>query len=263
MIGIFDSGVGGLSVWRELIALMPQESYTYISDGAYCPYGPKDRGVITERACIITDFLISKGAEVVVIACNTATAAAVEHLRSHYDIPFVGMEPALKPAALSSESGVVGVLATAGTFKGRLYLDTLARFAQDVKVVERVGSGLVEAVEAGDLDSPQVEALVRSYVEPMIEEGADHIVLGCTHYPFLESVVKRVVGDRAVIVNPAPAVAKQVLRVLNQVRKINLNSAVMGSTMFYSTSSAAVLRGLAQMICTDIPDDQFEGDLSL
>lgn len=255
MIGIFDSGVGGLSVWRELVSLMPQESYIYVSDGAFCPYGPKDKDLIAERSCKITDFLLSKGAEVVVIACNTATAAAVDFLRSHYDIPFVGMEPALKPAALSSESGVVGVLATAGTFKGRLYLDTLARFAQDVKVVERVGSGLVEAVEAGNLDSPQVEALVRSYVDPMIEEGADHIVLGCTHYPFLRPVVERVAGGRAVIVNPAPAVAKQALKVLGR------TSGGVGGTKFYSTSSVDVLKKLARMISNNLPDEDFIGDL--
>ena len=185
MIGVYDSGVGGLSVWRELVKLMPDEDYVYFSDAAYCPYGPKDPAFIVERASAVTDFFLEKGCELIVVACNTATAAAISHLRAHYSIPFVGMEPAIKPAILRSRSGVVGVLATAGTFKGKLYLSTLARFAGDVKVIERVGEGLVETVEKGILDGPEVEALVRRCIDPMLEAGADHIVLGCTHYPFL------------------------------------------------------------------------------
>jgi glutamate racemase len=209
MIGIFDSGIGGLSVFRELTRLLPAERYVYFSDSRNCPYGPKEAPFIKERSSQITDFLIEKGAELIVVACNTATAAAIKHLRENYRLPFVGMEPAIKPAILRSESGVVGVLATAGTLKGALYLNTLATFKGNVKVIERIGEGLVEAVERADFDSPEVEALLRGYIEPMLEEGADHIVLGCTHYPFLQDTIKKIVDGRAKIVNPAPAVARQ------------------------------------------------------
>lgn len=212
MIGIFDSGIGGLSVFKELSRLMPAESYVYFSDSRNCPYGPKEPEFIRQRSRQLTDFLIDKGADIVVVACNTATAAAIKDLRERYDLPFVGMEPAIKPAILHSQSGVVGVLATAGTLKGPLYLKTLATFKGDVKVIERIGEGLVEAVERADFDSPEVESLLRGYIEPMLSEGADHIVLGCTHYPFLQNTIKKIVADRARIVNPAPAVALQAKR---------------------------------------------------
>ena len=233
MIGVYDSGVGGLSVWRELVKLMPDEDYVYFSDAAHCPYGPKDPSYVVERACAVTDFLIDKGCSLIVVACNTATAAAISYLRSHYDIPFVGMEPAIKPAILHSRSGVVGVLATAGTFKGKLYLNTLARFSGNVKVIQRVGEGLVETVEKGVLDGPEVEALVRRCIDPMLEAGADHIVLGCTHYPFLQPVIERLAGPGVTIVNPAPAVARQAQRLLN--KKVEPSQRE-GSTEFCSSS---------------------------
>ena len=233
MIGVYDSGVGGLSVWRELVKLMPDEDYVYFSDAAHCPYGPKDPSYIVERACAVTDFFLAKGCSLIVVACNTATAAAISYLRSHYTIPFVGMEPAIKPAILHSRTGVVGVLATAGTFKGKLYLNTLARFSGDVKVIERVGEGLVETVEKGILDGPRVEELVLRCIAPMLEAGADHIVLGCTHYPFLQPVIERLAGPAVTVVNPAPAVARQARRLLG----IKIEpSQRKGSTEFCSSS---------------------------
>lgn len=219
MIGVYDSGEGGKSVLKELRRLMPWEDYIYYGDKAYCPYGPKSPEFIITRACAVTDYLISRGCEVIVVACNTATAAAISYLRSHYQIPFVGMEPAIKPAVLHSKSGVVGVLATAGTFKGRLYLNTLARFSGNVKVIERIGEGLVETVEKGVLDGPEVEEMVRRCIAPMLEAGADHIVLGCTHYPFLQPVIERIAGPGITVVNPAPAVAAQTKRVLEGIKK--------------------------------------------
>lgn len=219
MIGVYDSGEGGKSVLKELQKLMPGEDYLYYGDKAWCPYGPRRPEFIIERACAVTDFLLSRGCEIIVVACNTATAAAISYLRAHYDVPFVGMEPAIKPAVLHSKSGVVGVLATAGTFKGRLYLDTLARFSGNVKVIERIGEGLVETVEKGVLDGANVERLVRRCITPMLEAGADHIVLGCTHYPFLQPVIERIAGPGVTVVNPAPAVAAQAKRVLEGVKK--------------------------------------------
>lgn len=220
MIGVYDSGEGGKSVLKELVRLMPGEDYVYYGDSAYCPYGPKKPEFIIERASAITEFLIKKGCEMIVVACNTATAAAISYLRANYPIPFVGMEPAVKPAVLQSKSGIVGVLATEGTFKGRLYLDTLARFQADVKVIERVGEGLVETVEKGILDGPEVESLIHKCIDPMLEQGADHIVLGCTHYPFLQNVIERLAGPGVTVVNPAPAVARQAKRILEGIKKI-------------------------------------------
>ena len=251
MIGVYDSGVGGLSVWKELRAGMPSETFCYVSDGAFCPYGPKAPAFVVERALAVSRFLIARGAEMIVVACNTATAAAIATLRATFDIPFVGMEPALKPAALHSQSGVVGVLATAGTFKGRLYLNTLARFSGRVKVIERVGTGLVELVEQGTLDGPEAESLVSRYVVPMLDAGADHIVLGCTHYPFLTPVIEKTVAGRAAIVNPAPAVARQALRVLSGIRDLSEGP---GTSAFFSTGDDSVLRVLVRKIAGEEAD---------
>lgn len=234
MIGVYDSGEGGKSVLKELVAQMPQEDFIYFADTANCPYGPKAPEFIIERAFRISDFLIGKGCEMIVVACNTATAAAIDSLRARYDIPFVGMEPALKPAALRSRSGVVGVLATAGTFKGKLYLNTLSNFSGEVRVIERVGEGLVETVEKGILDGPQVEALVHKCIDPMLDAGADHIVLGCTHYPFLQPVIERIAGEGVTVINPAPAVARQAKRILEGIKKLE-PSTRKGSIQYFNS----------------------------
>lgn len=234
MIGVYDSGEGGKSVLKELVEAIPQEDFIYFSDSAYCPYGPKAPEFIMERAFRISDFLIGKGCEMIVVACNTATAAAIDSLRARYVIPFVGMEPALKPAALRSRSGVVGVLATSGTFKGKLYLNTLAHFSGEVKVIERVGEGLVETVEKGILDGPQVEALIHKCIDPMLEQGADHIVLGCTHYPFLQPVIERIAGEGVTVINPAPAVARQAKKILEGIKKME-PSTRKGSIQYFNS----------------------------
>ena len=221
MIGVFDSGAGGLSVWKELVKTMPSEDYFYISDAAYCPYGRKSKEMILERASAISRFLIERGAEIIVVACNTATAAAIDGLRQSFDIPFVGMEPAVKPAAALTKTGVIGVLATHGTLQGSLYKATSEKYARrkEVKIIEEVGDGLVELVEGGDAQSPEAEALVKKYIDPMIEAGADCVVLGCTHYPFLETIIRKVSSDKLIVINPAPAVAKRARQLLEKVRR--------------------------------------------
>lgn len=250
MIGIFDSGIGGLSVFKELVRLMPAEDYVYFSDSRYCPYGPKEAEFIRQRSRQLTEFLIGKGADIVVVACNTATAAAIRDLRERYDLPFVGMEPAIKPAILHSRSGVVGVLATAGTLKGPLYLKTLATFKGDVKVIERIGEGLVEAVERADFDSPEVEGLLRGYIAPMLDEGADHIVLGCTHYPFLEGTIQKIVEGRAKIVNPAPAVARQAKRLYTaEAHRTGTPHCEFHSSTAFSTPVKAIIHTLTSLPC--------------
>jgi glutamate racemase len=189
----------------------------YYADTAFCPYGTRTAADIIVRADAITGFLRAKRVKLIVVACNTATAAAITHLRNTYkEVPFVGMEPAVKPAALHSQSGVVGVLATRGTFKGRLYHDTLERFAAQVKLIEQPGDGLVELVEAGHLESPEVYRLLEKYLRPMLDAGADHIVLGCTHYPFLIPAIKKIAGEQVHLVDPAPAVAQRVKALLEQ-----------------------------------------------
>ena len=226
MIGIFDSGMGGLSVLREVVKTLPGEDYVYYADSAHCPYGDKTQKFVTARSSAITEFLLSKGCSTIVIACNTATSAAISSLREHFSgIPFVGMEPAVKPAALGTRSGVIGVLATAGTLKGSKYLDLRQHYQRgNIRIIEQVGKGFVELVEKEfltkgiDLNisvtlSEESESIVRASVSPLLEEGADTIVLGCTHYPFLEEIIRKTAGEGVCIINPAPAVAAQVARV--------------------------------------------------
>lgn len=215
-IGIMDSGVGGLSVLREILKVLPQERYVYFSDNAWCPYGEKNPEFIQERCRHITELMLSKGAAAMVVACNTATAAAIQTLRSEYGIPFVGMEPAVKPAALGTRSGVIGVLATAGTLKGSKYLHTKGRFQDNVKIVEHIGQGFVELVENGELNGPHAEQVISASLEPLLEAGADTIVLGCTHYPFLLETLRKVAGPGINFIDPAPAVARRLVDVLSE-----------------------------------------------
>ena len=216
MIGIFDSGVGGLSVFREVRKLLPEESYIYYSDNAHCPYGEKSVEYIIGRAREITSFLIGKGAEIIVVACNTATAAAIATLRAEFPIKFIGMEPAVKPAVKSTKTGVVGVLATAGTLKADKYLHTREKFSEGIKIVEHIGQGFVELVEKGNVSGPEAESIVEKSVRPLIEAGADTIVLGCTHYPFLAETIMKAAGTPVTLIDPAPAVAKHLMEVMQE-----------------------------------------------
>lgn len=217
-IGVYDSGFGGLSVWRELHRALPRESLIYLGDGKNCPYGNKTEEQIRELAERAVGDLVERGCKMVVVACNTATAAAIEYLRERFShIPIVGLEPAVKPACAMTRSKVVGVMATERSLAGRKFLSTLERYGQGVEVLKVVGEGFVEAVEADAEQEPQTEELVRRAVEPMIERGADVIVLGCTHYPFLGDVIRRVVGDREVaVIDSGEAVEKRVESLLDK-----------------------------------------------
>ena len=214
MIGVFDSGSGGLSVLKEILKILPREKYIFFADNAFCPYGEKTPSFIQDRARFITDYLLDKGADIIVVACNTATAAAISTLRNEYPIKFISMEPAVKPAALSSKTGVIGVLATAGTLKGSKYLNTKGLYQDNVKIAERVGQGFVELVERGALDGPEAEETVKASLRPLLDEGADRIVLGCTHYPFLRNVIQRLAGPEVQVIDPAPAVARHLQDVM-------------------------------------------------
>ena len=217
MIGIFDSGTGGMSVYREIRKVLPRERYVYFSDNAHCPYGDKSVEYVRERGRAITRFLLGKGADIIVIACNTATAAAVAALRAEFpDVPFIGMEPAVKPAALGTRTGVIGVLATAGTLKGSKYLTTKGKYEDNVKIVEAVGRGFVELVEAGELEGPHTEEVVARSLQPLLDAGADTIVLGCTHYPFLTKTIGKLAGPGVRVIDPAPSVARHLVDVMTE-----------------------------------------------
>jgi glutamate racemase len=212
-IGVFDSGVGGISVLKEIRALLPDADLIYVADSGHCPYGGKSYAEIQARAGAIAGFLVEAGARVVVVACNTATAAAIETLRATFsDVPIVGMEPALKPAAAATRSGVVGVLATGATLGGERFAGLAARFSEGVELLTQACPGLVEQVERGDLDGPATRELLRRYVQPLLARGADTLVLGCTHYPFLREALVDLVGPRVALIDTGAAVARQVER---------------------------------------------------
>ncbi|MGE0089569.1 MAG: glutamate racemase [Bacteroidales bacterium] len=215
-IGIFDSGVGGLSVWKELIVTLPDEDIIYFADTANCPYGPKPQEKIIEIVDRIVKFLISKDVKLIVVACNTATAASIDYLRSNYNIPFIGMEPAVKPAALNSKTKSIAVLATEGTFNGKLYLETSKRFASDVDLHIKVGDKLVDIVENDKINLPKTQTHLKELMEPLIQKNIDHLVLGCTHYPFLSDILKKILPTNVTIIDPAPAVVKQTYNVLKE-----------------------------------------------
>lgn len=217
-IGVYDSGMGGLTVWRALRAALPGESLLYLGDGKNCPYGTRPREEIRRLADAAVAELVARRCKLVVVACNTATAAAIGYLREKYaPMPLVGMEPAVKPACLATRSGVVGVLATERSLDGELFRRTAARYAEGVEVIAAAGEGFVELVERDAEDTPEAEECVRRVVEPMLRRGADQLVLGCTHYPFLLPAIERATAGRGVsIVDPSPAVARRTAQLLDR-----------------------------------------------
>ena len=253
MIGIFDSGTGGMSVYREIRKVLPREKYVYFSDNAHCPYGDKSAEYVRDRGRFITRFLLDKGADVIVIACNTATAAAVSALRAEFpDTPFIGMEPAVKPAALGTRSGVIGVLATAGTLKGSKYLTTKGKFEDNVRIVEAVGRGFVELVEDGRLDGPETEKVVERSLRPLLDAGADTVVLGCTHYPFLKDVISRIAGEEVRVIDPAPSVARHLVDVMEERNLIRGDAAGEQDIELVSSGDPAPLERIFRMINTEL-----------
>ena len=215
-IGLFDSGVGGLSIVDQVRRLLPSERLLYLADQAHVPYGPRPLAEVRRFSEAITQFLLDQGAKVIVVACNTASAAALGHLRATFDqVPFVGLEPAVKPAASLTETGHIGVLATPATFEGELFASVVARFAQGVQVHQRVAPGLVERIEAGDIGGAETRALLHQAVSPLLEFPIDTIVLGCTHYPFIVPLLREMISDEVRVVDPAPAIARRTQQVLD------------------------------------------------
>lgn len=237
-IGVFDSGVGGLSVLKHIHAHLPHENLLYFADSLYAPYGNKTPEFIIERAIYIADFLIEKRAKALVVACNTATAAAISHLRHHYVLPIIGMEPAVKPAAAATKTGVVGVLATVGTLKSAQFAALLEHYGQNIEVVTQACHGLVERVERGELNTGITRKLVRQYVEPLLEAGADTIVLGCTHYPFVRDLIAEVAGEGVALVDTGSAVARQLQQRLDEANLIN-NQSASGQVTIWTNNTAS------------------------
>jgi glutamate racemase len=216
-VAVFDSGVGGLSVLGEISRLLPNESLLYVGDCGHIPYGEKTPEFIRQRCVAISEFFREKGAKALVLACNTATVAGIADLRERYpDWPIVGMEPAVKPAAAATQSGVVGVLATTGTLQSAKFAALLDRFAADVQVITQPCPGLVELIETGDLVSPAIRQLLHSYVQPLLAAGCDTIILGCTHYPFLKPLLREMIPASITLIDTGAAVARQLQRLLSQ-----------------------------------------------
>lgn len=243
-IGVFDSGVGGLSVLWAIRDQYPAEDVIYLADQAHVPYGSRPAEEVEKFSEGITRFLLRKGAKLIVVACNTASAVALFPLRETFpDIPFVGMEPAVKPAAEETESGVVGVLATPATFQGELYNSVVERFASDVTILQDTCHGLVEQIERGDVFSMETRAILEDALKPMMAQGVDTVVMGCTHYPFTIPIIREIVGEKVDVIDPAPAVARQVGRLMDQYDMRNKQDDD-GKVEYYSTGSPRSLQNL-------------------
>lgn len=238
-IGVFDSGVGGLSVLREIQQLLPAESLLYVADSGYVPYGEKPPEQIRERSRKIAQFLIEQGAKALVLACNTATAAAINDLRGEFDMPIIGMEPAVKPAAVATRNGVVGVLATTGTLQSAKFAALLDRFARSVQVITQPCPGLVECVERGELTGPGVEALLQRYTAPLLAAGCDTVILGCTHYPFLRPALQRILPADIQLVDTGAAVARQLQARLVEARLLSQQKTT--ATRFWSSGDVELM----------------------
>ena len=243
-IGIFDSGVGGISVLRAIREQMPEESVVYFGDQAHIPYGPRPMQQIRDFSEAITRFLLHCGAKIIVVACNTASAAALKYLRQKFpNVQLVGMEPAVKPAAEHTHTGKVGVLATPATFQGTLYASVVERFANGVELFQNTCNGLVEQIEQGNLYGKETRQILEDALQPMLEKNIDTVVLGCTHYPFVIPLIQEIVGDGVRVIDPAPAVAKQTARLL-EARQLRNNSGSKGLVKLYTSGDLAALNGL-------------------
>lgn len=241
-IGIFDSGVGGLSVLKAIRAQLCCHPAIYLADQAHVPYGARTKDEVRAFAKEITHFLLKQGAQIIVVACNAASAAALYHLRATFPgVPFVGMEPAVKPAASSTHSGVIGVLATPVTFQGELYASVVERFAKGVTILQDTCPGLVGQIESGNLDSPKTRDILQRALQPMIDQGVDTVVMGCTHYPFIIPLIRQIVGPYVQVIDPAPAVARQAARLL-EADGLRATCDQAGPIQFYTTGDPCHLR---------------------
>lgn len=242
-IGIFDSGVGGTSIWKELNRLLPTENTIYLADSGNAPYGPKGKKNIIELSKKNTEFLMQKGCKLIVVACNTATTNAISTLRTTYNVPFIGIEPAIKPAALQTKTNAVGILATRGTLSSELFSKTSEKFAGNIKVIEQHGDGIVEFIESGKLFSVEMKTLLKHYLKPMIDANIDYLVLGCTHYPYLMPLFLELLPQHVKIIDSGEAVARQTQAILLKNNMLNAENPN-PKHKFFTTGNTEVLKTL-------------------
>ncbi|WP_397447744.1 glutamate racemase [Polaribacter sp. R77954] len=239
-IGIFDSGIGGTSIWKEITTLLPNEQTIYLSDSKNAPYGIKSKQEIIDLSIKNTEFLIRKNCKIIVVACNTATTNAIQLLRSNYNVPFIGIEPAIKPAALKTKTNTIGILATKGTLTSDLFAKTSNTLHKGITVKETIGEGLVALIEAGKIQSEEMHNLLKKYLKPMVNNGVDCLVLGCTHYPYLIPIIKDIIGDKIEIIDSGLAVAKQTKHILEENNLLN-NTDKAGHHQFFINKNKDIL----------------------
>lgn len=244
-IGIFDSGIGGTSIFQEIHALMPFENTLYLADSSNAPYGNKTEAEIITLSIKNTELLIKKNCKIIVVACNTATTNAIKTLRNHFDIPFIGIEPAIKPAALQTQTKAIGILATKGTLFSELFHKTTDLYSDGVHIVEQVGDGIVQLIEEGKTNSDEMRALINMYLQPMIAANIDYLVLGCTHYPFLMSMLLEMLPKHVKIIDSGQAVAKQTMAVLQEKNLLNNQKQQVENT-FFTNGSVEVLNDILE-----------------
>ncbi len=256
-IGIFDSGIGGTSIWKEITSLLPHENTIYLADSKNAPYGEKSAEKIIEFSIKNTELLIEKGCKLIVVACNTATTNAIEILRNKYDIQFIGIEPAIKPAALKTITNSIGILATKGTLSSSLFSETSERFTSEIKVIEQEGKGIVALIESGRLASDEMTLLLHKYLNPMLKEQIDYLVLGCTHYPYLIPQIKKIVGENVKIIDSGLAVAKQTNAILEKYDLKNLTSDI-SKHQLYINKDKEVLENILKDVSIDYAVNKLE-----
>ncbi len=242
-IGFFDSGVGGTSVWSEVVELLPYEDTIYLADSKNAPYGRRSKEEITQLSIKNTEFLLARGCKLIAVPCNTATTNSIDYLRAHYQVPFIGIEPAIKPAAHNSAAKKIGVLATQGTLSSALFHETSKKFSNQVHTIEVVGTGIVELIEAGEKDSDKMRALLTTLTQPFIAAGVDYLVLGCSHYPYIKELLAALLPKNIKIIDSGKAVARQTQNVLTQLDLLNKQK-TRGRHLLYSNKEINVLDDL-------------------
>lgn len=256
-IGLFDSGIGGTSIWKEVVKLLPNENTIYLADSKNAPYGEKSSEEIIALSVKNTEFLLSKGCKLIVVACNTATTNAIDYLRKNYTIPFIGIEPAIKPAALLSKTGAIGILATKGTLSSKLFEKTTKEYTKNITTIEQDGEGLVPLIEEGKLNSPKINELLTTYLKPMLNFNIDHLVLGCTHYPYLIPQIKKIIGENVTIIDSGEAVAKQTKAILEKHNLLS-TSTTKSHHQFYTNSETKVLKEILSDVSVEFTVEKLD-----
>ncbi len=252
-IGLFDSGIGGTSIWKEIHLLLPNENTIYLADSKNAPYGLKSKDEIINLSIKNTEFLLNKNSKIIVVACNTATTNAIKELRTKYDVPIIGIEPAIKPAANLSKTQTIGILATKGTLNSDLFHEKISHFS-NINIIEQIGHGLVQLIENGAINSVEMSDLLESYLKPMIEQNIDYLVLGCSHYPYLIPQIKKIIPNHIKIIDSGEAVARQTKKILEENNLLN-SSKNLSWQKFYTNSNPSVLKTILNR-----ENDVFEKD---